>query len=110
KGGQNPLEACAVGVPVLFGPHMFHFEEISALVLERGAGQQVQDERALVDAVALYVDQPALRAAASNAALGLMAENRGALERTLEWMSEAHQAVCLRRAALRGKAGAPDVC
>ena len=42
-GGQNLLEACAVHVPVVFGPHMFHFEEISAMALERGAARQVHD-------------------------------------------------------------------
>lgn len=82
-GGQNPLEACTVGVPVIFGPHMFHFEEISALALERGAARQVPNGDALVDAVALYLDQPALRRSAGSAALALIRDNRGSLERTL---------------------------
>lgn len=82
-GGQNPLEACSVGVPVIFGPHMFHFEEISALSLERGAARQVPDRVALAAAVALYLDQPELRRTAGWAALGLIRDNHGALERTL---------------------------
>ena len=87
-GGQNPLEACSVGVPVIFGPHMFHFEEISALSLDRGAARQVADLRGLADAVALYLDQPDLRRAAAQAALGLIRDNQGALERTLEAMRQ----------------------
>jgi 3-deoxy-D-manno-octulosonic-acid transferase len=86
-GGQNPLEACTVGVPVIFGPHMFHFEEISALTLERGAARQVSDEQSLAAAVDLYLDQPGLRRAAGNAALALIRDNHGALDRTLEAMS-----------------------
>jgi 3-deoxy-D-manno-octulosonic-acid transferase len=86
-GGQNPLEACTVGVPVMFGPHMFHFEEISALALERGAARQVADEQSLAAAVALFIDQPDLRRAAGSAALALIADNHGALDRTLEAMS-----------------------
>jgi len=82
-GGQNPLEACRVGVPVIFGPHMFHFEEISALTLERGAARQVPGPAALVDAVLLYLEQPALRRAAGSAALALIRDNRGSLDRTL---------------------------
>jgi 3-deoxy-D-manno-octulosonic-acid transferase len=102
-GGQNPLEACSVGVPVIFGPHMFHFEEISALSLERGAARQVADLRALVDAVALYLDQPELRRAAGQAALGLIRDNQGALERTLEAMRQE-----LKRAEMaRGRARLP---
>jgi 3-deoxy-D-manno-octulosonic-acid transferase len=83
-GGQNPLEACMLGVPVIFGPHMFHFEEISALALERGAARQVPDPPALADAVGLYLQQPHLRRAAGQAGLGLVRDNHGALERTLE--------------------------
>jgi 3-deoxy-D-manno-octulosonic-acid transferase len=84
RGGQNLLEACAVRVPVIFGPYMFHFEEISAMALERGAARQVLDVEGLVAAVALYFEQPELRRAAGRAAHTLVAENRGALERTLE--------------------------
>lgn len=83
-GGQNPLEACAVSVPVVFGPHMFHFEEISAMALERGAARQVHDVAGLVAAVSLYFEQPDLRKAAGRAAYTLVTENRGALARTLE--------------------------
>lgn len=101
-GGQNPLEACSVGVPVIFGPHMFHFEEISALSLERGAARQVADPRGLADAVTLYLEKPALRRAAGQAALGLIRDNQGALERTLEAMRHelARAAVGSRRAGL----------
>lgn len=87
RGGQNPLEACTVGVPVIFGPHMFHFEEISALTLERGAARQVQDAKALIRAVALYLEQPELRRAAGLAARALIRDNHGSLARTLEAMS-----------------------
>jgi 3-deoxy-D-manno-octulosonic-acid transferase len=87
-GGHNLLEPCAVGVPVIFGPHMFHFEEISTMVLERGAGSQVHDEAGLADSVAIYLEQPVLRESAGEAARLLVAENRGAVARTLQLMSE----------------------
>ncbi len=82
-GGQNLLEACAVHVPVVFGPHMFHFEEISAMALERGAARQVHDVGGLTEAIALYFQQPDLRRAAGRAAHTLVTDNRGALGRTL---------------------------
>lgn len=59
------------------------------MALEKGAGRQVHDSDALADAVALYLEQPSLLAAASGAASDLVAENRGALSRTLEQMSDA---------------------
>jgi 3-deoxy-D-manno-octulosonic-acid transferase len=88
-GGQNLLEACAVEVPVVFGPHMFHFEEISAMALERGAARQVHDVQGLTSAVALYFDQPDLRCAAGKAAHTLVTDNRGALGRTLALIEDA---------------------
>jgi 3-deoxy-D-manno-octulosonic-acid transferase len=89
RGGQNLLEACAVRVPAVFGPYMFHFEEISAMALERGAARQVRDSAELAAAVAMYFEQPELRRAAGRAAHTLVTDNRGALERTLNYMSEA---------------------
>ncbi len=87
-GGHNLLEACAVGVPVIFGPHMFHIEEVSGMALERGAARQITDVAGLVDVVSLYVEQPALREKAGHAARTLVADNRGALDRTLKLVDD----------------------
>jgi 3-deoxy-D-manno-octulosonic-acid transferase len=106
KGGQNLLEACAVKVPVIFGPHMFHFEEISAMALERGAARQVHDVAELVRAVALYFEQPDLRRAAGRAAHTLVTDNQGALERTLAHMTEALLAAALNRGRVLISTGA----
>jgi 3-deoxy-D-manno-octulosonic-acid transferase len=72
---------------------MFHFEEISAMALERGAARQVHDVQELVDALTLYFEQPDLRRAAGNAAYTLVTENRGALGRTLELVDGALGAI-----------------
>ena len=83
-GGHNILEACAVGVPVIFGPHMFQAEEVSTLALERGAARRVTDIDSFTDAVSSYIGQPELLKTAAVAARALVADNRGALERTLQ--------------------------
>ncbi len=44
EGGHNPLEAARFGCPILFGPHMDDFEEISSGLLEAGGAIQVRDE------------------------------------------------------------------
>ena len=82
-GGQNLLEAAAVGTPVVFGPHMFNFQEISRMALERGAGRQVSDAATLAGAVAGYLDNPQARRIAGAAGQRMVAENRGALDKTL---------------------------
>ena len=82
-GGQNLLEAAAVGTPVVFGPHMFNFSDISRMAIERGAGRQVQDVAGLTSAVADYLENSAARRAAGEAGRRMVTENRGALARTL---------------------------
>ncbi len=36
KGGHNPIEAIAQGIPVVSGPHMFNFDDISSQLSEKG--------------------------------------------------------------------------
>ena len=83
RGGQNLLEAAAVGTPVVFGSHMFNFADISSMALERGAGRQVQDAAQLAEVVADYLVNPAARRVAGEAGRLLVTENRGALLKTL---------------------------
>ena len=82
-GGHNPLEAAALGVPVVFGPHMFNFAEIGQLTLEHGAGTEVRDAGELARAVIDYLERPELRTRAGEAGQRMVAQNRGALDNTL---------------------------
>jgi len=82
-GGQNLLESLAVGTPVVFGPHMFNFSEISNMALERGAARQVRDSAGLAQAVGDYLADAERRQAAGTAGRKMVEENRGALDRTL---------------------------
>ena len=43
RGGQNLIEACAAGVPVVLGPSMFNFTEATRLALAAGAACQAAD-------------------------------------------------------------------
>lgn len=42
-GGQNLIEACVAGKPVLFGPHTFNFSTISTEAIDAGAALRVTD-------------------------------------------------------------------
>jgi len=47
-GGHNILEASAVRKPVIFGPHMQNFREISQLLLAAGGGVMVSGKSELL--------------------------------------------------------------
>ena len=80
-GGQNLLEACAVGIPVLVGPYTFNFEEATRLALHAGAALQVADQRELARAVAALLAEPERRARMAKAGLTLMRQHQGAAQR-----------------------------
>ena len=82
-GGQNLIEACAMGVPVLIGPHTFNFEEATALAIDAGAARRIADGPAMVAAAASLLGDKAARERMSAAALGFAAAHRGATARTL---------------------------
>jgi 3-deoxy-D-manno-octulosonic-acid transferase len=82
-GGQNLLEACAVGRPVLIGPHSFNFAEATRLAVDAGAAIQVADSSGLGSAVRQLLNDPERRQRMGQAGLVLMREHQGATQRTL---------------------------
>ena len=92
RGGQNLLEAAAVGTPVVFGPHMFNFLDISRMTLERGAGRQVNNATELANVVGEYLTNRAARQAAGAAGRLMVAENRGALQKTIALIKQVYPA------------------
>lgn len=83
-GGQNLIEACAVGVPVLIGPHVFNFTQATADAVAVGAAVQVQDPADLARVLReLFGDRPR-RTAMGAAASAFAARHRGATARTVD--------------------------
>lgn len=82
-GGQNLIEACAQGVPVLIGPHTFNFAAASAEATAAGAAERVEDAEAVITrALALLSNAPA-RQAMGDAGRAFSDRHRGATARTL---------------------------
>ena len=79
-GGHNLLEASVSGVPVVFGPHMFTFEKVVELVLEKDAGVQVDSVEELGEVVIKLLGDPILRDRYASNGRQLIEENRGALD------------------------------
>jgi 3-deoxy-D-manno-octulosonic-acid transferase len=83
-GGHNIMEPAIYGKPIVFGPHMQNFAEITEAFLAAGAAVQVADGRALEDALIDLLANPARRARLGDAARALVDANRGAKARTLD--------------------------
>ncbi|MBL8309463.1 MAG: 3-deoxy-D-manno-octulosonic acid transferase [Burkholderiales bacterium] len=82
-GGQNLIEPCAVGVPVVLGPSVFNFQQAADEALATGAARAVGTATDAMDAVLAWFDDPSARAAASAAAAQFVAAHRGATARTI---------------------------
>lgn len=83
NGGHNMLESAAWGVPVLSGPSLFNFAEISQLLQNAGAMKVVANSDELAAAALAWSSDVQARDAASEAGLRVVNENRGALQRLL---------------------------
>ncbi len=61
RGGHNPLEACAHGIPVLSGQHTFNFDHVYPALIEQGGALWV-DEHNLVETLNSLFSEPQKRA------------------------------------------------
>jgi 3-deoxy-D-manno-octulosonic-acid transferase len=82
-GGQNLIEACAVGRPLLFGRHMYNFAEASRLAVAAGAAIEVADAAMLGEQAGQLLSDRASLARMSQAALAFSRAYQGATERNL---------------------------
>jgi 3-deoxy-D-manno-octulosonic-acid transferase len=83
-GGHNVLEPAALGLPVLFGPHMHNFVAARDLLLREAAAVQVADAEELAGALQRLFADPALRQRMGQAGQAAVAANRGALQQLLQ--------------------------
>ena len=79
-GGQNLIEACAAGKPVLVGRHTYNFAQASAEAVQRGAAVRLASVDELpVQLDRLLTDSRSMQAM-SRAGLDFVAAHRGATE------------------------------
>ena len=83
-GGQNLIEACAAGKPVLVGPSNYNFSEATERAVEAGAAIRVADAVELAREAARLLRDPAAVGRMSRAASAFAETHRGATARTLE--------------------------
>jgi 3-deoxy-D-manno-octulosonic-acid transferase len=82
-GGQNLIEACAAGVPVIIGPHTFNFAQAATAAIEAGAAVRVPDAAAAVREARQLLLDARKRDAMSQAGLAFCRRHQGATARVL---------------------------
>src|SRR3546814_14075273 len=79
-GGHNVLEPAALGLPVLFGPHMHNFVAARDLLLAAQAGIEVS-AASLSGNLGVLLDDPVRRSTIGAAGFAVVEANRGALQK-----------------------------
>jgi 3-deoxy-D-manno-octulosonic-acid transferase len=87
-GGQNLIEACAVGKPVLVGPHTFNFLLATEDAVAAGAALRVTDADELLREGARLAGDAVVRAQMGARALAFADQHRGATARTVELLRQ----------------------
>jgi len=88
RGGQNPAEPIAAGVPVVFGPHMRNFASLVEALLRSKAAIEIQDETSLQAAVDLLLSESSTRHAMAERGARCLETHRGATDRTVALLRE----------------------
>ncbi len=107
EGGQNPLEPCAMGKPVVFGPHMQNFEAIAAALIRGGGAVQVANAGELETGLSDLLGSPDKQRDLGRNALKVVHENQGAVGRTVEMIVKKLEGGSLYVAPRGGVAATP---
>jgi 3-deoxy-D-manno-octulosonic-acid transferase len=83
NGGHNPLEPAAMGLSVCVGPHHWDFAQITELLTDAGGLTVVDSAETLAAHLLSLFEQADLAQQGAKAALGVVANNRGALVKQL---------------------------
>lgn len=86
-GGQNLIEACSMGKPVLIGPHTFNFEQATEMAIAAGAAERVHNGDDLALHLKDLLADSGKKQAMGAAALAFSGQNSGATERTLNLLA-----------------------
>lgn len=84
SGGQTPIEAAGLGIPILMGPNMTNFREVACSLAENGAAQYVTQEDVLIEKTFQVYSDQGLRRSMQNSGTTWHQANRGSSERILE--------------------------
>jgi 3-deoxy-D-manno-octulosonic-acid transferase len=87
-GSQNLIEACALGKPVIVGPHTYNFEEAAESAIQAGAALRVANARAALELAAELTRDAARRREMGEKGRAFVDAHRGAVQRLTAWLEK----------------------
>ena len=87
-GGQNLIEAAAMGKPILIGEHTFNFAKATENAVEAGAAIRVKDTADLRNKIQYLLDNAPKRLEMSQAALRFNEASAGATARLMKLIAQ----------------------
>ncbi len=87
-GGQTPIEAAALGVPLIYGPNMTNFRDVCRSLEDSGAATRVEDAASAKTALLTLLQDSTCRAQMSAAGRTWHSVNQGATARTVAALRE----------------------
>lgn len=87
-GGQNLIEACAIGLPVIVGPHTRNFEQAAADAIQEGAALRAPDANSAVQLALQLLDDPQRLARMGQAGSHWVKQHAGAVERVMNGLQD----------------------
>lgn len=88
RGGQNPVEVILADRPVVFGPHMENFANLSRVLVAAGGALQPDDIAGLTNALRELLGDERKRERLVRQARTVLDPHRGATERTVHLLAQ----------------------
>ena len=86
-GGHNILEPALFKKPIIFGPYMFNFKDISEEFLRENAAIKVDNSEELYVKIEEILSEPKKAVLLGENAYNLIQKNKGITEKNLAWIS-----------------------
>lgn len=88
NGGHNMLEPASLGVPVIMGPYVFNFQEISQILIDERAAWKVSCADELSSRVCGLLDDANLRHSTGERGRNIVFKNRGNVENVMKLLRD----------------------
>lgn len=87
-GGSNPIDPAGLGLPLVFGPHMFNFPDAEELFVRGGGARVATDAASIASAVGALLESAELALEMGERARGAITSRQGATENNVRLIDE----------------------